>query len=83
MIISGATFFGGGKAGMSNPNNLKNSQNKIYGQYSINSNGIIKMVSGSNTIKSYTSPKNIAYLYYISPILDSSYQFSVDSSSFH
>ena len=81
VTISGATFFGAGNAGMSNPNNWKNSQNKIYGQYSINSNGIIKIVSGSNTIKSYTSPKNIAYLYYTSPTVDSSYQFSVDSTS--
>ena len=81
VTISGATFFGAGNAGMSNPNNWKNSQNKIFGQYSVNSNGIIKIVSGSNTIKSYTSPKNIAYLYYTSPTADSSYQFSVDSSS--
>ena len=81
VTISGATFFGAGNAGMSNPNNWKNSQNKIFGQYSVNANGVIKIVSGSNTIKSYTSPKNIAYLYYTSPTADSSYQFSVDSSS--
>ena len=81
VTISGATFFGAGNAGMSNPNNWKNSQNKIFGQYSVNTNGVIKIVSGSNTIKSYTSPKNIAYLYYTSPTADSSYQFSVDSSS--
>ena len=81
VTISGATFFGAGNAGMSNPNNWKNTQNKIFGQYSVNANGVIKIVSGSNTIKSYTSPKNIAYLYYTSPTADSSYQFSVDSSS--
>ena len=81
VTISGATFFGAGNAGMSNPNNWKNLQNKIFGQYSVNANGVIKIVSGSNTIKSYTSPKNIAYLYYTSPTADSSYQFSVDSSS--
>ena len=53
-------------------------ENYGFGDYG---NGIIKIVSGSNTIKSYTSPKNIAYLYYTSPTADSSYQFSVDSSS--
>ena len=81
MTISGATLFAGGNAGMVNPNNWKNTQNKILGQYSVNANGIVKIVSGNNVIKSYTAPKNIGYLYYTSPNADSTYQFSIDSSS--
>ena len=47
----------------------------------VSSNGIVKIVSGNNVIKSYTAPKNIGYLYYTSPNADSTYQFSIDSSS--
>ena len=81
MTISGGTFFGGGNVGMTNPNGWKNSQNKILGQNSVSVNGKVNIVSGSNTIKSYTAPKNIGYLYYTSPSVDSTYKFSLDSSS--
>ena len=81
MTISGATFFGGGNAGMINPNSWQNSQNKIFGQNSVSTNYLVNIVSGSNTIKSYTAPKNVGYLYYTSPSVDSTYKFSITSSS--
>ena len=81
MSISGCTLFLGGNAGMVNPANWKNSQNKIYGQNSVNSNGVISIMSGSNYIKNYTAPKNIGYLYYTSPYVDSTYKFSISGSS--
>ena len=81
MTISGATFFAGGNAGMVNPNSWQNSQNKILGQNSVSANGIINIVSGSNTIKSYSAPKNVGYLYYTSPNVDSTYSFSITSSN--
>ena len=81
MTISGATFFGGGNAGMINPNSWQNSQNKILGQNSVSANYVVNIVSGSNTIKSYTAPKNVGYLYYTSPSVDSTYKFSITSSS--
>ena len=81
MTISGATFFAGGNAGMVNPNSWQNSQNKILGQNSVSANYVVNIVSGSNTIKSYTAPKNVGYLYYTSPSVDSTYKFSITSSS--
>ena len=81
MTISGCTFFGGGNAGMANPNNWKNSQQSINGQNSVTANYVVNVVSGSTTIKSYTAPKNVAYLYYTSPSVDSTYKFSVSTSS--
>ena len=77
MTISGATFFGAGNAGMINPSSWQNSQNKILGQNSVSANYVVNIVSGSNTIKSYTAPKNVGYLYYTSPSVDSSYSFSI------
>ena len=81
MTISGATFFAGGNTGMVNPNSWQNSQNKILGQNSVSANYVVNIVSGSNTIKSYTAPKNVGYLYYTSPSVDSTYKFSITSSS--
>ena len=81
LTVTGGTFFGGGNAGMINPSGWKNSQNKILGQYSIGANGVINVMSGTNVIKSYIAPKNIGYLYYTSPNVDSTYKFSADSSS--
>ena len=81
MTISGATFFAGGNAGMINPNSWQNSQNKILGQNSVSANYVVNIVSGSNTIKSYSAPKNVGYLYYTSPNVDSTYKFSITSSS--
>ena len=81
MTISGATFFAGGNTGMINPNSWQNSQNKIFGQNSVSTNYLVNIVSGSNTIKSYTAPKNVRYLYYTSPSVDSTYSFSITSSN--
>ena len=80
MSITGGTFFGGGNAQMTNPSSWGNTQNKIYGQNSVSANGIVNITSGTSTIKSYTSPRNIGYLYYTSPNVDSTYKFSISSS---
>ena len=81
VAITGGTFFGGGNAGMTRPDSWSNSQNKINGQNSVNANRVVNIMSGSNIIKSYTSPKNIGYLYYTSPNVDSTYKFSISTSS--
>ena len=65
---------------MSNPNNWKNSQNKIYGQNSVTANQYVNIMSGSNAIKSYYAPKNVGYLYYTSSEVDSNYKFSIDTT---
>ena len=81
MSITGGTFFGGGNVGMTNPSIWQNSQNKIYGSNSVSSNSVINVMSGTNTIKSYTAPKNVGYLYYTSPNVDSNYKFNIDGST--
>ena len=81
LTINGGTIFAGGNAGMINPNNWQNSQNKINGQNSVNANQVINVMSGTNIIKSYTAPKAIAYLYYTSAEVDSNYKFSISNSS--
>ena len=79
MTITGGTLFCGGNAQMGNPSSWSNSQNKIYGQNSVSANGIVNIMSGTTTIKSYTSTKNVGYLYYTSPNVDSTYKFSISS----
>ena len=81
MSITDGTLFGGGNAGMTNPTSWKNSQNKIYGSNSVSANSVVNIMSGTTTIKSYTTPKNVGYLYYTSPDVDSNYKFSIDGSS--
>ena len=81
MTITGGTLFCGGNAQMGNPSSWSNSQNKIYGQNSVSANGIVNIMSGTTTIKSYTSTKNVGYLYYTSPNVDSTYKFSVSTGS--
>ena len=81
VIISGGTLFGGGNAKMITPSSWKNSQNKILGSYSVSANSVVNIMSGTSTIKSYTAPKNVGYLYYTSPDADSNYKFSIGTSS--
>ena len=81
MTISGGTIFAGGNAQMINPNNWQNSQTKINGQNSVSENNIVNIMSDNKIIKSYTAPKNVAYLYYTSPEADSTYKFSISTSS--
>ena len=66
---------------MANPSSWSNTQQKIYGQNSVGANSVVNIMSGSNIIKSYTSPKNVGYLYYTSPSADSTYKFSISSQS--
>ena len=66
---------------MGNPSSWSNSQNKIYGQNSVSANSVVNIMSGTTTIKSYTSTKNVGYLYYTSPNVDSTYKFSVSTGS--
>ena len=80
MTITGGTLFCGGNAQMGNPSSWSNSQNKIYGQNSVSANSVVNIMSGTTTIKSYTSTKNVGYLYYTSPNVDSTYKFSISSS---
>jgi len=66
---------------MINSSSWQNSQNKILGQNSVSANYVVNIVSGSNTIKSYTAPKNVGYLYYTSPSVDSSSSFSISNNN--
>ena len=81
MSISGATFFAGGNKGMIQPDQISNSQGKLNGEYSVSANYYVNVLSGSTTIKSYSAPKNVAYLYYTSPNVDSTYKFDISSTS--
>ena len=81
MSITGGTFFGGGNRKMIQPEQISNSQQKINGEYSVNSNNYVNILSGSTTIKSYSAPKNVTYLYYTSPNVDSTYKFGISSTS--
>ena len=80
MSITGGTIFGGGNAGMINPTGWQNSQGKIYQQGQVGANSEINVVSGSTNIKTYVTPKNINYIYYSSPSVDSNYKFSVSNT---
>ena len=80
MSITGGTIFGGGNAGMINPTGWQNSKGKIYQQGQVGANSEINVVSGSTNIKTYVTPKNINYIYYSSPSVDSNYKFSVSNT---
>ena len=80
MSITGGTIFGGGNVGMINPTGWQNSQGKIYQQGQVGANSEINVVSGSTNIKTYVTPKNINYIYYSSPSVDSNYKFSVSNT---
>ena len=81
MSITGGTFFGGGNRKMIQPEQISNSQQKINGEYSVNANNYVNILRGSTTIKSYSVPKNVTYLYYTSPNVDSTYKFGISSTS--
>ena len=80
MTIKGGTFFGGGNAQMVQPTRWTNSQKYIYESNQVAQNYVVKVMSGSTTIKSYTCPKNVGYIYYTSPSVDSNYKFSISNS---
>lgn len=58
-----------------------NSQKYIYSTNSFSANKIIYILSDDTTIRTITIPKNIQYLYYTSPNLDSTYSFSESAGS--
>ena len=53
-----------------------NSQKYISKTSTYSANKVIYIVSDDTTIRTITIPKNIQYLYYTSPNVDSSYSFS-------
>ena len=82
LIISGGTLLAGGNQGMTQiDRQATNSQKYIKSSTSYNTNKVIYIVNGETTIREITIPKNIQYLYYTSPNVDSSYQFSESAGS--
>ena len=82
LTISGGTLFAGGNQGLTQiDRQASNSQKYIKSSTSYNANQVIYIVDGDTTIRKITIPKNIQYLYYTSPDVDSSYQFSTTAGS--
>ena len=82
LTISGGTLFAGGNQGMTQiDRQASNSQKYIKSSTSYNANQVIYIVNGDTTIRQITIPKNIQYLYYTSPDVDSSYTFSTAGSN--
>ena len=82
LTISGGTILAGGNHAMTQIDRIaSNSQKYIYSTNSYSANKEISIVSGDTTIRSITIPKNIQYLYYTSPNVDSTYQFSGSGST--
>ena len=82
LTISGGTLFAGGNQGMTQiDRQASNSQKFIKSSTSYNANQVIYIVNGDTTIRQITIPKNIQYLYYTSPDVDSSYKFTTIAGS--
>ena len=82
LTITGGTLLAGGNQGMTQlDRTAKNSQQYISSSSSYNTNNVVYISDGSNTIRSITIPKNIPYLYYTSPSVTSSYKFTTSSSN--
>ena len=82
LTINGGTILAGGNHAMTQIERIaSNSQKYIYSTNSYSANKIIYIVSDDTTIRKITIPKNIQYLYYTSPNLDSTYSFSESAGS--
>ena len=82
LTITGGTLFAGGNYGMTQiDRDATNSQKYIYKTSTYNANNVIYIVSDDTTIRTITIPKNIQYLYYTSPNVDSTYSFSESAGS--
>ena len=82
LTINGGTILDGGNHAMTQIERVaSNSQKYIYSTKSFTANEKIYIVSDETTIRTITIPKNIQYLYYTSPNLDSSYSFSESAGS--
>jgi hypothetical protein len=82
LTINGGTLLAGGNHAMTQIDRVaSNSQKYIVSTNSYSTNKVIYIVSGDTTIRDITIPKNIQYLYYTSPSLDSTYSFSEKAGS--
>ena len=82
LTITGGTLLAGGNQAMTQLDRVaQNSQQYISSSSSYTANNIVYISDGSNTIRSITIPKTVPYLYYTSPSVTSSYQFTTSSSS--
>ena len=77
LTISGGTLLAGGNQRMTQIDKVaSNSQKYISSSNSFSSNQKIYILSDDTTIKTITIPKNIPYIYYTSPNVDSTYKFT-------
>ena len=82
LTITGGTLLAGGNQAMTQLDRVaQNSQQYISSSSSYTANNIVYISDGSNTIRSITIPKTVPYLYYTSPSVTSSYQFTTNASS--
>ena len=82
LTISGGTLFAGGNQGMTQIDRFaSNSQKYISNSASYSSGQNVYILSGDTTIRTITIPKNIPYIYYTSPNVDSTYKFSSTSGT--
>ena len=82
LTITGGTLLAGGNYAMTQiDRDATNSQKYISKTNSYSANKVIYIVSDDTTIRTITIPKNIQYLYYTSPNVDSSYSFSESAGS--
>ena len=82
LTISGGTLLAGGNQGMTQiDRQAQNSQKYISSSGSFSSNQNVYILSDDTTIRTLTIPKNIQYIYYTSPNVDSTYKFSTTAGS--
>ena len=82
LTISGGTLLAGGNQGMTQiDRQAQNSQKYISNSGSFSSNQKVYILSDDTTIRELTIPKNIQYIYYTSPNVDSTYKFSTTTGS--
>ena len=83
LTITGGTILAGGSQGMEpiHRSSRTISQNFIYSTDSYQANKELSIKDGDNTIRTFTTPKKINYLFYTSKDTTSNYKFSEGRSS--
>ena len=83
LTIKGGILFAGGNQGMTQIDRVaKNSQQYISQSGSFSSSQTYYILNGDTTIRAFTIPKNIRYMYYTSPnVASSTYKFSTSAGS--
>ena len=82
LSISDATVLAGGNQGMSPIHQSSTiNQQYIYTTQSLNANKQISILNGETTVKTITTPKNVAYIFYTSKDINSNYKFSTGTTS--